>query len=353
MALIKQPHEVESPVILTGLIYGVPGIGKSTLGLSGPNSVLLDFDKGMKRVDKRYQVPSLQVDDYQTVLDLLDSSELAPYDTIVIDTLGKLVDRMAAWLIKDNVKNGRSDGQLSMQGYGAVKMQFQTLLGKLRDKGKHVIFVSHAKEEKDGETTVFRLDVQGSSGKDLVKELDFMGFMEKKGRNRSISFSPSERFYAKNSMGLPDDIVVPELKDDSPNNFITEKLIKHALETKKAEDAENAKYDAIVNEVVEWINKVVDVKTANDALAKYKAADVMWDSQRKTRALLWAKTQPLGIVYDAQKTCFVQGEKPAEKAAEKPEAQPEAKPEVRPEAKEEVKEDPKAEKKSRSKKSAA
>src|SRR5579883_563896 len=223
MSILKNPTEISEAVTLAGLIYGQPGVGKSTLALSAPNPVLIDADKGLRRVEKRFQVPSLPLNDYRDILALFQSQEINPFDTVVFDTLGKLVDRMGEYLIAENPKNGKSDGSLSMQGWGALKVEFQKLLKLAQGKNKHLIFVAHEKEEKDGDTRIVRPDVSGSSGKDLVKDLDFMGYMEMRGTKRTISFTPTEKFYAKNSLRLAPAIDVPDT--EGGNTFIQKIII--------------------------------------------------------------------------------------------------------------------------------
>ncbi|MFZ9341968.1 MAG: ATP-binding protein, partial [Candidatus Methylopumilus sp.] len=202
MTLIKKPNELTtSKIKLKGLIYGQPGIGKTSLALSSPKPLLIDFDNGLRRVAKQYQTDSVQIESYQNLLDILDQ-DISIYETIVIDTLGKMIDRIADWLAISNPKVKQADGQLSMKGWGNVKGEFQRLLKLLENKNKSVIFIAHEKEEKVGDEIMKRPDVAGSSGKDIVKELDFMGYMSMKGGKRTIDLAPNEAYYAKNSLGL-------------------------------------------------------------------------------------------------------------------------------------------------------
>ena len=46
MGLIKKPNELTVKNALSALIYGQPGMGKTTLALSSPQPLLLDFDGG-------------------------------------------------------------------------------------------------------------------------------------------------------------------------------------------------------------------------------------------------------------------------------------------------------------------
>ncbi len=76
MTLLKKPSEISQSVLIKGLIYGQPGTGKTTLALSAPNAVLIDADRGLHRVEKRFQTASLPLEDYKSLLELMQSDEL-------------------------------------------------------------------------------------------------------------------------------------------------------------------------------------------------------------------------------------------------------------------------------------
>ena len=60
MGLLKNPSEITETVLVKGLIFSRPtGIGKSTLALSAPNPVMIDSDKGMRRVEERFELRPL------------------------------------------------------------------------------------------------------------------------------------------------------------------------------------------------------------------------------------------------------------------------------------------------------
>ena len=297
MSLIKNPNELANTQFFSILIYGQPGVGKSTLALSAPNPVMIDADNGMRRVQKRYQVPSLQLRSYREFLALLQSDELNPYTSIVFDTLGKFVDMIGDYLGQENPKNRKSDGALTMQGYGALKVEFARVIRLVKEKGKHLVFVAHEREEKDGDNKIVRPDVSGSSGKDLVKDLDCMGYMEMRGNKRTISFSPTEKYYAKNSLGLPDLLDVSD-PDAIGNIFIQKHIIEQAAIREKEADEQNKKYEALMLNLEGVVKTVVDPKTADEALATIGMSPVIWDSQRVAKHKLNERTKALGLVYD-------------------------------------------------------
>jgi len=307
--LLKKPNELTVKLSYAGLIYGQPGVGKTTLALSSVNPVCIDVDQGMYRIEKRYQVPSLQMDNYNQLLDLLNSNEISSYDTIVIDTLGKLIDRISDYVTTNNPKYRQSNGQLTMQGWGQVKIEFRSLVKLINSKNKSVLFVAHESEEKEGDVTKKRPDVSGSARKDIVKELDFMGYMEMSGNKRTISFSPSSAYYAKNSLGLDSIIEIPDITKS--NSFIKDVVVA-SLERKKEEDAAMAKpYEETIKEIDKTVNAAKDAASLNEAFEKISGIKPIWDSKIYAWNKITAKAKELGATFDKGKKCFNAEEKKA------------------------------------------
>ncbi|HLP42898.1 MAG TPA: ATP-binding protein, partial [Fibrobacteria bacterium] len=199
MSLIRKPHELKTSACIKMLIYGQPGLGKSTLALSAPDPLLIDFDRGTHRVQAKHLKDTVQVERWEDIIQLLEKEDLRPFKTLIIDTAGKMLDYMSAFIIAGDPKMGRKDGQLALQGFGARKGMFQRFLAQAGMLGKHLVFVAHEKEEKDGDQKIIRPEIGGSSAGDLIKDLDLVGYMEAKGRVRTISFDPCEKFYGKNT----------------------------------------------------------------------------------------------------------------------------------------------------------
>lgn len=298
MSLFKQPSELEVSTTIKALIYGQPGLGKSTLGLSTPSPVLLDFDGGVKRVNGAFQCPTLQVKNWDMVIEALQE-DLSPFKTIVIDTAGKMLDFMSAYIIKNDPKMGQRDGSLSLKGYGVRKTMFINFLSQCSMMGKNLIFVAHEREEKDGENRIVRPEIGGSSAGDLIKELDLVGYMQAIGSERTISWSPTEKFYAKNTCNLPAMQKIPIIIDASgnvigQNIFLSSIFDSYQAYLKKQADISND-YEALIDVVKENVELIVDAETANGITENIGKLQHIWDSKLKAGLMIRDKCNSLGL----------------------------------------------------------
>lgn len=198
MKIIKatDPIPVEHPVFL---IFGQPGICKSSLAYSCKDPLLLDFDNGAHRAVNRRD--TLKIDSWTDVDELMaDGSVLDGYSTLVVDTAGRCLDVLTARLAERDPKKFPG-GVPGLQGYGVLKGAFRAWLGQLRLKGKDVLLVAHDKEEKDGDTTIVRPDLVGASQGEVLKCADFVGYVSMNGRDRVLDFNPTSRWFGKNPAG--------------------------------------------------------------------------------------------------------------------------------------------------------
>jgi len=306
MSLFKKPGELQVATTVKALVYGQPGIGKSTLALSAPNPVLFDFDGGVQRVNGAFQCPTLQVSSWEEVLAALEELKKGEVEcsTIVIDTAGKMLDFMSDFIMRNDSKMKQRDGSLSLKGYGARKVMFVNFLKEVSMMGKNVVFVAHEKEDKDGDIRYVRPEMGGSSLGDLLKELDLVGYMQAIGTERTIAWNPQEKFYAKNACNLPAVHKVMEIIDAQgnvvgENNFMT--LIFRNYNAYLASlRATRQKYDVLVNSLKKGVDAVTDEASANDCFAKIESfAKHIWDSKAQAEKALELKCSSLGLKFNA------------------------------------------------------
>ena len=80
------------------ILYGQPGIGKSTLAASAPNPVLIDFDNGVSRIRAEHRPATSISSTYEEVL--ADIQNMKEFDTIIIDTGGSFVTYLKDWAFR-------------------------------------------------------------------------------------------------------------------------------------------------------------------------------------------------------------------------------------------------------------
>jgi len=303
--MIKKPSELTfDDKKLSMIIAGVPGIGKTTLALSSPKPLLIDLDNGVSRVEARFRTDTAIESSYKELIDDLSQADLSKYETIVIDTGGKLLEMMKPVVINEDAKNGKRDGNLSLQGYGAVKKKFREFISFVRGLDKNLIIVFHASEVSlDNDTTGLRIRIEGSSRDDVWDDMDIGGFVEMKGKRRVIGFSNCERYYAKGTHGIHGEYEIPLLDSESKNNFISDLFKKIKADLKKeTEDVE--KYNQVMSGIKPFIDKASSVEQLNKLFDKYNEMEHYLTSKKELGFALQQKAKELGVRYDKDSKCF-------------------------------------------------
>ena len=194
----SDPIPVEHPIFL---IFGQPGICKSSLGFSAEDPITLNFDglNGLARTVNRRE--SVDIASTEQFRELRNTPEfLDPFRTLVVDTVGRALDLMSEEVIEDTPKYGRN-GSLTLQGYGDLKTRFRSWMSATRKLNKNILLLSHHKEDKDGDSVFIRPDIIGASLGEVLKLADFVGFIYMSGKARILDFNPTERWFGKNPAG--------------------------------------------------------------------------------------------------------------------------------------------------------
>ena len=207
------------------VIYGPPGVGKTSLALTADNPALIDFDRGAHRAGIRK--PTVRVNGWADV-NGLNAADVAQFQTIVIDTVGKCLEVLITDIRASNPKLA-TGSTLSMRGWGELKNRFAMFLSDLRTMGKDVVIVSHAIEEQRGDESVDRIVAVGSSKQEIYQSADLMGRYTIDSQNsHTVNFNPTQGTFGKN-VGLSPGVYTildPALAPDSLAQIIAQAKAK-------------------------------------------------------------------------------------------------------------------------------
>lgn len=315
MSLFKKPSELQAKSGLLAMIYGQPGSGKSTLACSAPSAVMFDTDGGVNRINGAHQIPTLQVTKWEDIIDAMSEVKHSPeIQSIVIDTVGKMIAYIEEYIIRTSTGKKievNRDGTLSLKGFGKRKQMFNDFIKSAVTLGKNVIFVGHDKEEKraGGDETVIRPEVGGSSTNDLMKELDLVGYMEMNGNIRTITFTPTDRFYAKNTCDMPGVIPIPilinENKEIVGNNNFFQNVIDNYRKRIQTNIENNKKLDEIKLDIEQNLEAVTDADSANKFIEWCKTINHVYNSAAIAKTEISRRAKEIGLEFDSVNKVYV------------------------------------------------
>ena len=259
MSLIRKSTELNIPTNVKMMIYGQAGMGKSTVALSAPKPLLLDFDNGVKRMNMAHleNIDTVQVTSWNDV-QLVLQEDLSVYQTIVVDTIGKMMDFIITY------KCGTR--QPSIRDWGGINAEFSWMTRTLSSLKKHIIFVAHRDTRKEGDDTVFIPALREKSYNSIVTELDLLGYLEMKSergvQRRTITFDPT-----------------------------------YYVAIKKAEQEA---YNKVLSDITGCLELVADAASANDFIAHIDDFNHVGSSKMKASMMLAAKAKELGLIFNKE-----------------------------------------------------
>lgn len=312
--LVKKEQIKSADKRIKFLLCGVPGSGKTTLALSSKRPLLIDIDEGVDRVSVKYRSDVDKVKTYDELIEDLKSPMINDYDTIVVDTGGKLFDKIIkAKVIEQNPKNGQTDGSLSLKGYGAAYVLFKNLVAFIDKLGKDQIYIFHANEQSNKvnneDVISYRLQIEGKTRQEIWNDMDLGAMLEIVGNKRVLHFKQCDRYFAKGNHGINGDYDVPTLNGSNKNNFLTllfEKYRQNIAHEELEGNEELEKYETIMQEghrIIEGacIGKIT-FDRASEELSKLNFVST---SKQELLSELMSKAKESGFTYDKQSKTFI------------------------------------------------
>lgn len=313
--MIKQPIDMSfSDKKFSMILYGSPGLGKTTLALSAPAPVLIDFDRGVSRVKAYHRKTTIVCQTYEEVLEDIRSPEIKDCQTIIIDTGGSFVTYLQDWAMRTNpAQNRQKNGALSLKGFGAVKQEFQRFTNMVRDTmNKSIIYIFHSDEQKDKDgNPMQRLQCEGAARNLVWQPCDLGAYMQMIGNRRVVNFTPTDEFFAKGCYGIDGQREVPTIGLTDKNDF----LARLFDEARANIDAENdafipikEQYDAVMADAREIIAAINTAEEANAAAEILPNLEHALTSKKECGALLNERAKEIGLVWDKTNKKYISSE---------------------------------------------
>lgn len=287
---------------LNSLIYGEPGIGKTSLAFTSEKPLLIDFDGGLQRAC--YRLDSVRVETWEDVIELQKSKELAELQpkTLIIDTVGAMLDNyIADYVKKIDPKNARRGGELSLQGYGAMKNVFKQFMDWAKSRKMNLVFIAHHTEQQEGDNIKFIPKVTGGSADILRQTMDLIGYVESYQNKRIVSFTPTDRHIGKDCARIGR-LEIPSYETVEFSTFFND-LIGKTLDSMNNLSKNQAEIIELVKDYKSKLEKIDTLDKSNDEI-KNLSKEENKTLQVQYFHLLKQRCKSIGIVYNSETKLF-------------------------------------------------
>ena len=286
MAIIRKTDVFpKRPVII--VIYGTPGVGKTSLFNTSKNPILLDCDRGADRSVNRQD--TIVASNWDEVLQ--DQGEIKNYSTLGIDTAKAVLDD---FLMTHVIKNDYKLKTNKLKAYGAIGDEFKLFINARREEGLDIVVIAHAKEDKDGDIIKISPDVTGQSKDLLLRIADQVGFLTMVNNKRTLTFEPTDKTIGKNVAKIPT-LEIPDENDPAFLTFMAD-IIEKVKESVQKQSEEQKQVLEKIRELTLSIKSMETHEQANQILAEILELTKM--QQSGLRRLFNSKTNELKLQYN-------------------------------------------------------
>ena len=292
--LLKSESLPKRPVVI--VIYGEPGIGKTSLFNTSDNPLLIDFDRGVDR--SIFRQDTLIANTWNDVISEEASGSFANYSTIGIDTAKAALDD---FLMSYVIKLDYSAAKNKLKAYGAIGDEFKLFVSNRRSENADLVIIAHAKDEKEGDVIKKIPDVTGQSYNLLLRIADQVGYMRTINNKRTIQWEPTDTTIGKNVARLTT-TEIPNETDPAFKNYMALIIssVKEAISTmSEAQKEALEKIELFTNQVLSCTDPadLTALLTVINELPKTHSLAL--------RKIVSDRSKELGFIVDKESKAFV------------------------------------------------
>lgn len=272
MKLIKNNEifHIESIIML---LYGEPGVGKTSLACTSNSPLLLDFDNGAHRSHFRKDV--LRITSWADIANNFDKfiEICKAYKTIIIDTVDTALDYAGAYLIMQEPRLSKN----KLQYFGRLREEFALFLNRLKTLNVDILLIAHVKEKDEGDVRIKRPQIAGGTYDRIIQMSDIVGYSSYRNGHRVLDFSPSEFFISKDSCGL-NELIIPDFTVEG--NFLANLISKIKIEISALNEEQR-----LILQKIEHIRKTLSENQSIEAFNE--VTKLLLDEREIVKKQIW------------------------------------------------------------------
>lgn len=229
---IKETGTAKKNRVLNMLLYGQPGVGKTTFASYAKNPLIADLERGLTSIVDR-NIQYVSVDSVQSFEMAKKIAIEKKYDTFVVDSLTRFCDIAMKDILKKNKKT-----KPMIADWGELANVVKSMVWDLQSEDISTIFIAHEKITDEDGISRRTPALSGQLSQVIAGVVDVVGYMfAYKDDNIYLGLNPRSEYVAKhrapfgNKIEKPQKIEISKETDDLSFSFENLKDVVFGEET--------------------------------------------------------------------------------------------------------------------------
>ncbi|MCP4049889.1 MAG: ATP-binding protein [bacterium] len=199
---IINSSQIKTKKNLNVIIYGAPGVGKTSFCASAPKPLIIDLEGGTLSIMDR-NVDIVEAKTVFNVKEAIDYAVSNNYKTIVFDSLTRFSE-----LLIESITSADKKTKPQVQHWGDLVSKIKKMIWELQGKDINTIFTCLEKESNNDDSLIKRPSLTGQLAQAIPAIVDVTGYLYvTQTGERLLSINPTDKWYAKHRTTLPNRIV--------------------------------------------------------------------------------------------------------------------------------------------------
>lgn len=192
---IYNAREVQQKKILNVLVYGPPGVGKTTFATTAPKPLILSLESGLQSIMNK-NVDCVDIANPSEFMEGLGHAVKNDYKTVVIDSLTRYGEMKIHQLVAEDPDMERNSLP-TIKHWGQLVTSVKKTIWALQSSEINVILIALEKETDDC-GLIKRPALTGQLSQAVSGIVDVVGYLQADQKGvRRLSVNPTAKYYAK------------------------------------------------------------------------------------------------------------------------------------------------------------